>query len=346
MRILLIKRGAIGDLLMATPLIRQLKQKTGCQLDLLVGQSAVTAIKDNPYIDNSFIIPDSYFAISGVLSFFRALWKLRKNYDYVFLLDKHWYFNLMSHLMGGKVVGYYRELFGKLLLNKAVCYNDVNRYHGLYYLDLLTASSLADADYTDLKIDLVITDSDKDFVNNLVQEYMLNNFVIVVNSGGNNAYEKTGLRMLPYNQIIKLLKALLSTNFKIILLGGGNDYSNYDDYIKEFDIGHNILNLAGKLNLAQSAYLVSLSQKFYTTDCGAMHLGVAMNLGTRMIAFFGPTNPRHILPECYLPDSAMWQDESLYDPQYQLKGVVRHHEPLYFSTLNLTGIVSGAKNPA
>jgi ADP-heptose:LPS heptosyltransferase len=58
MKILLIKRGAIGDLLMATPLVRQLKQQLNCPLDIIVGKSASAALILNPYLDKQFILPD------------------------------------------------------------------------------------------------------------------------------------------------------------------------------------------------------------------------------------------------------------------------------------------------
>lgn len=322
MKVLLIKRGAIGDLLMATPLIRQLKLKCNATIDLLVGENAAIACRDNPYLDKLIKLPDDDFSIKGLLRFASQLIKLRKHYDYVFLLDKHWYFNLMAHLIGAKIVGYYREKWQKCTLHYSVLYNDVTRYHCYYYLDLLKQSKLTTPDYNDIQIDLPIKDSDKTFINEKLCENNLEEFIVLVNSGGNNAYEKTGIRMLPENKVIELLKSIIQQGKKIILIGGKVDRVNYDSYISQLIDNSNCYNWAGELSLAESAYLVSKASRFYTTDCGAMHLGVAMGLHDRMRAFFGPSDPRHILPPDYIDKSSIWQDQDDFDSAYQLKGVI------------------------
>lgn len=322
MKVLLIKRGAIGDLLMATPLIRQLKLKCSASIDLLVGSNAEVACRDNPYLDRLIILADSNFSLKGVLKFASQLIKLRKQYDYVFLLDKHWYFNLMAHLIGAKTVGYYREKWQKCTLHYSVLYNDVTRYHCYYYLDLLKQSKLTTPDYNDIQIDLPIKDNDKNFIDEKLCENNLEDFIVLVNSGGNNAYEKTGIRMLPENKAIELLKSIIQQGKKVILIGGKVDRVNYDSYISQLIDNSNCYNWAGELSLAGSAYLISKASRFYTTDCGAMHLGVAMGLYDRMRAFFGPSDPRHILPPAYIDKSSIWQDQDDFDSAYQLKGVI------------------------
>ena len=336
LKILLIKRGAIGDLLLATPLIRQLKKAyPDCQLDLLVGKSASIAITKNPYLDNVFIRDDSDFALSGCFRFARFLFSLRKQYDNVFILDKHWYFNLMAKIIKARfTIGFSRGWFSACLLDESVPYNDVTRYHSLYYLDLLNASALAFTSYDDIQLDIFIADADKQKVKQLLVTNKIDNYVIVVNSGGNNSYETSGIRMLPASKISALLQKLL-TKHKVILLGGKIDANNYNSYLAHLNNPPNLFNWAGQLSFAQSAYLIANSAKFYTTDCGAMHLGVAMLTPRQLCAFFGPTNPSHILPASYLNISAKWSDEDIYDPAYQLKGLLPVKKKEFFRHLDL-----------
>ncbi len=335
MRVLLIKRGAIGDLLMATPLIRQLKQKLDCTLDFLVSEGPSVALKNNPYLGHLHILPDKNFTLKGIFGLCKFLLLKRGNYDCIFILDKHWLFNLASLLVGSRLrVGYRREKVSNYLLNCSVNYTDVSRYHGLYYLDLLKASHLAIPNYADLGLDLYIPESDGQKVEAELQLNNLDNYIVVVNSGGNNGYETSGLRMLPKEKAVELLRLLLQTGQKILLAGGKNDFGNYQEYCKLLGNPNSIFNWAGKFNLAQSAYLIKNATRFYTTDCGAMHLGVAMQLGSRMKAIFGPTNPRHILPEEYLGSSAYWTDEEIYDPSYQLTGEITDPYKNFFMKLD------------
>lgn len=333
LRILLIKRGAMGDVLMATPLIRQLKINLNCQIDILIGKISSVIVKDNPYIDQKYILDDEKLKLAGVFSFALELIKKRGVYDYVFVLDKHWYFNLMAQLIGSSTVGFYRDRFSKLLLSKSVEYHDINRYQSLYYLDLLKVSKLASPNYDDIALDLVIKNNDK--AAELLKSKNIKKFVAVVNSGGNNGYENTGIRMLPQQKIIQLLQILLSKpDIAIILLGGANDVDNYNEYLRILKEPPQLFNFAGKLSITDSAYLIHQAEMFYTTDCGAMHIGVAVRSATKMRAFFGPTNPQHFLPAKYIEAGvAVWNDQDVYDPEYQMRGVKNTF--IYFEGINI-----------
>lgn len=333
MKILLIKRGAIGDLLMATPLIRQLKQRLSCDLDILAGKSASIALINNPYLNETIIIPDQNFALKGILNLSRVLLGLRGKYEYVFVLDKHWYFNWMAKLIGAPVIGYTRDILSNLVLHKSVVYHDINRYQGMYYLDLLRASQLACVDYTDLKLDLTVMTADKLLVEEFIFQNKLTNYVVVVNSGGNNAYEHDGIRMLPLAKITELVRLLLDRGYEVVLLGSGVDINHYKKICASFSNSSRLFNLAGKFQLAASSYLIFRAQHFYTTDCGAMHLGVAANVLDNMTAFFGPTNPAHFLPDAWRSKVAVWHDESIYSPAYSLKGARQNPTPEYFTRI-------------
>lgn len=336
MKILLIKKGAIGDLLMATPLIRQLKTKLkNCQLDIMVGESSAVALKGNKYLDNQIILNDKYFKLSGVTKFARQLYKVRNDYDFIFILDKHWYFSLLvSKLTNSIVIGYARENIAKAFLDKYVEYHDVTRYHSYYYLDLLDKTGIAHADYQDVTLDLTVTYADECAALDFITLQALENYVIVVNSGGNNAFEQNGLRMLPEDKVLQLINKLLLQE-KIIILGGAQiDFEHNELYRKKLNYHPRLINAAGKLSLAESAYLFKHADHVYTTDCGAMHIGVACNLYAKMTTFFGPSNPQHILPPDYL-EYAHWGDEDIYSTSYQLYGKIRKKEPPYFVDLDV-----------
>jgi ADP-heptose:LPS heptosyltransferase len=348
-KILLIRRGAMGDILMSTPLIRQLRYNfPKAQIDYCLARSFKSALKDNPYLNNIILLADKCFTLKGIFSFSRFALSVRNHYDYVFILGKDWRFNLLSVLIGGVRIGYARESISQCLLTQVVKYNDVTRYHGLYFLDLLKRSALASPNYDDVALDLTITDNDKQLVNNILAQYKLNtdDFVVVTNSGGNNQYESGGIRMLPDDKMMGLIEQL-ANSYPVILLGGDGDKLNYTRYIDNFlankcnsggnNSGSNksadkhfypIINLAGSFNLPQSAWLIALARSFYTTDCGAMHLGIVVNAHNKMTCFFGPTHPKHVLPD---DDSikVVWQDQDLFDEIYPLRGKISHSRSFF-----------------
>ncbi len=338
-KILLIKRGAIGDLLMATPFIRQLKNSTNCSIDILVGKDASIVLKENHYINNKFIIDDSWFTIRNAHKFIKYLHELRKNnYDYVFVLDKHWYFNLCANILGGITIGFKREGISRYLLDYSVKYDDVCKYHGIYNLDLLSKIKPQSVNYNDLSLGLAIGNDARIKVDNWLSKANIIDFVVVVNSGGNNAYETNGARMLPKGKVLLLIKELSKIYSKVLLVGGKSDYENYSDYMDCLNSLSNVINIAGVFNLAASAYLLSLSKKSYITDCGALHLAVASGCKDNLVAMFASTNPKHVLPE-NLVSRAYWSDEDIYDKNYSLYGNKKVKHPEYFTKLKIRDLI-------
>ncbi len=334
-RILLIKRGAMGDILMTSPLIRQLRQNyPNSQIDYCLAKPFESVLFKNQNLNNIIALDDKVFTIKGILKFIKFLLSIRHKYDYVFILDKHWYFNIMSRVIGATTIGFCRDRLSKLLLSKSVEYNNVNRYQVLYYLDLLNASNLTVPNYEDINLDLAISNGDKLNVANKLSELQIDRYIVIVNSGGNNQYETSGIRMLPEEKVLQLIKILLDRGLKLILLGGNQDKENYAHYINVLNNHESLYNFAGVLSLASSAWLIKKAEHFYTTDCGAMHLGVAMKIYAKMTAFFGPTNPRHIIPLEYL-NRAFWNDESIYDPNYQLYGNINSKHHRFFNNIDI-----------
>jgi heptosyltransferase-2 len=342
-KILLIKRAALGDILMATPLIRQLKQKIpNIQLDFLVSDQFAGVLCNNKYIDNLITLPAINFSFKKIFTLLKFALKLRGKYDYVFILDKHYYFNFIARIISINTVGFVRETISRLLVRYQVLYNDVMRYHGLYYLDLLLASKLAIPDYTDYKLDFVISKVNDSILEQIMQDYGLkkNQFVLIINSGGNNQFESGGIRMLPQNKVLQLINKL-SINTSIVLLGGKIDEINYNNYLDLVN-GTNIINLAGKLSMEQSASLMYYASKIYTTDCGAMHIAISQGLFGALCCFFGPTCPTHVLPRGYGIEY-YWADKELLDVRYPLYGTTPKINT-YFATLNIDKLFLDSKN--
>lgn len=346
-KILLIKRGALGDILMATPLIRQIRQKVpDLELDFLVSQQFIGAIKNNQYLDNIITLPAEMFSLKKIFSLLKFALSIRGKYDYVFMLDKHYYFNFIGRIISKNTVGFVRESISSLFLRYPVKYADIMRYHGLYYLDLLKASELGCPDYMDCKLDFRVNDENRAKVQEILHKYKLacSDFVIIINSGGDNQFESGGVRMLPKSKIINLISRLSQNGLtKIVLLGGGNDKINYNNYLEMIRANNqllpmvdNVLNLAGKLSLEQSAALMVCASKIYTTDSGAMHIAISQGLFDKLYCFFGPTCPDHVLPP-KMGIKYYWDDLEIFDWHYPLYGTMPKADT-YFAKLDIDTI--------
>jgi len=89
-RILIIRAGNIGDVLMATSIIRKLKKIfPNCCIDFVTSAHARTVVEVNKNVSNIFIYR-KYKRIGGALrKFFFELYLARHKYDYCFVLEQH-----------------------------------------------------------------------------------------------------------------------------------------------------------------------------------------------------------------------------------------------------------------
>ena len=105
-KILLIKLGAVGELVMASPFFDQLRKHfPHSEIVLAVGCSSYAAVEHNPNI-NRFVLVDDFDLyrgglISRALEFFRLICKLRREkFDLSFVPQRAWPFRLLSCLVG------------------------------------------------------------------------------------------------------------------------------------------------------------------------------------------------------------------------------------------------------
>ncbi len=86
----------------------------------------------------------------------------------------------------------------------------------------------------------------------------------------------------------KIIFYLIENKFEIYLTGSKSDIIKIDNLIK--DINGKIFNVAGKLNIQDTAKLLNSSVLVISVNTGIMHLASALNCN--LIALHGPTNAK------------------------------------------------------
>ncbi len=322
-KVLVFKIGALGDILMSTPFLRELKKKNkDSQIDFLVGDNCKFILKDNLIIDNLISFEHNIFIKKNLFSFYLLSREIKKyNYDEIYILDKHWIFSFFAFLTRiPNRIGFLRDKISNLFLTKKIKY-DNSKHEVDFYLDLINSKTKNKSlEYGN------INEEDKVFVNSYLDKLNLKDFKIFVNLGGANGVECSEIRKIPENKFEEILK-FISKNNKIFLIGSKEDKKYYDSFI----FNTNILNLSGIFSIPQTIYLMEKSNYIFTTDCGPMHFGACTK--TPMTCIFGPTNPKRKAP---LRNNIkfIWQDEDKYEPEYELYGKLPRNKS-YFNTLKV-----------
>ena len=313
-KILFFKLGALGDVLMSTPLIRQVRKNyPNAQIDFLIGQASSSVLKNNPYLNKILPFNQDIFIKKKIIQLFQLIKKTRKQkYDLIFVLDKHWSFNLTVFLFGiKKRIGFNRKNEG-IFLTKKVNYWKI-RHEINYYLDLGKIINL-NIDYKNNKIDIFPSEKEKVKSKKIIKRNKLKEFYILINSGGNNPAVNEQIRQIP-NSLFKKLVIKWSKNNKVIFLAAQNEKNYYNDFI----LNKNCINLSGKTNVRESYELMKSAKLIITTDCGPMHMASAAT--NKIVSLFGPTNPQRKAP-LHKKAKVVWKDydKNKYQEKYELYG--------------------------
>jgi ADP-heptose:LPS heptosyltransferase len=314
--VLLWKIGALGDVLMTTPLLRQLRaQLPQARIDYLVGRSSRAVLQGNPHLDRLLEF-DERILFGAQLRRLRELLAILRGYDTIYVLDKHWIFGWLAKAARIPLrIGFRRRAVEGWPHTIAVPYGRL-RHEIDCYLDLAEAAGVPVA-RDDRALHLPPGASF-----DLPQPY-----VVAINSGGNNPGESSDVRKLPAPLFEGLVEALAGRT-PVVFLGAPQEHADYE----ALSARYGARNLCGATTLPQAWSVLAQAQAVYTTDTGLMHMGAASN--DRVVAVFGPTHPARKCP----PGARwVWRDEELYDPQYELFG--RLPRGRYFERVTVADIL-------
>ncbi|MBT3690757.1 glycosyltransferase family 9 protein [Candidatus Woesearchaeota archaeon] len=291
MKILFFKMGAIGDVLMTTPLVKQTRKAfPKAKIHYLVGESSSQILKNNKNIDKIIKFNERIITNKRILRWLKLTRNIKKqNYDLIFVLDKHKIFNLTAKLTSIKTrIGFNRLKKDGIFLTKKVDYFQ-NKHDILAYLELL--NKINPVDYKDTKMGVFPTEEDKVFANKFWKDNKLKSkkVLVICPGGGQNIGQRLSLKVWPTENYIELIKKL-RLKYKIILLGGETDKKIEKKILSKIKV----LSLIGNTTLHETAEIMRKANIVLTNDSGPMHIASAVN--NKIISLFGPTNPKVLAP--------------------------------------------------
>ena len=269
-KVLIIQTAFLGDVILATPLIANLKLKfPQAEIDFLVKKGNEELLNNHPDLRQVFTF-DKKKKRSEIL---RLIQLFRKNkYDLVINLHRFASSGLLTVLSGAKrKIGFQKNPFS-FLYSKAYPHqmdqglHEVDRNLNLIS-DLLIPTVRRPALYP------------KDADLKSVEEFQKQAYYCLAPAS------VWFTKQAPEAVWVQLMKQLNETGASIYLIGGPDDKNLLDQIIKTSTV--NAMNLAGKLSILQSAALMKGATRAFVNDSGPLHIASAMN--TPVTAFFCST---------------------------------------------------------
>lgn len=272
-RILVIQTAFLGDVILASVVWENLNRKYPlAQIDVVVKKGNESLLHAHPFIKEVFIF-DKQHKFKNLLGLGKTL--REKKYDLIINLQRFASSGLLTLLAGGKESRGFKKNPLSIFYSKSFAHELKANWHEVdRNLQLI-------ADLIDTPIrrpQLYPSHFDRDKVKALQ----------------NNTYyclAPTSVwftKQAPKKTWLDLMSKLRKPNQRIYLLGAPSDVPYLDQLQKEAT-DQNVVNLAGKLTLLQSAALMAGAQHNYVNDSGPLHLASATN--APVSAFFCSTVP-------------------------------------------------------
>lgn len=309
-KILILRPRAIGDVILTTPFIRNVKKEfPDAQIDYLVEPFVKPVLEGNPYITNIILLqrqkiknePDNIKAIKNKLQNAKSSVKImdsikfyleffKKRYDLVFDLWGNLRTALISFLTGARYrVGFtfrFRKYFYNIRVKPDIC----PKYNVHYHLDLLRAIGIEpDSE----KTEFYINNSEEIFIKKFLKNVGINDKDILIGLNPNGSWITKRWFEKKFAKLTEIiLKEIPSA--KIIILWGPGELANAQNIINAVNYNKEKVILAPETNLKQFGALIKNLDLIVTNDGAASHIAVALD--TKSLTIYGPTNPKSWSP--------------------------------------------------
>ena len=295
-RILILRLGAIGDVLRTTPLVRELRKiLPDAEIDYITSEKVASILKGNSNI-NKIINPigNNIYGnnISRLIMFYRmSRYIKRRRYDLILNLEPHWlsqFFVLSCSIPIS--IGWDRYGEGFSLNNKIAYDGSTNEVYKA--LELLKFFGKVPQN---TKLDIFLSKKDKDFATNFIKKNKLNRKRIIGLAPGasKNEMAEEKYRRWSVKNYNELSKKLIDMGYFLLFFGNIGDKQIINRVTKGLKKRY-YTDTSGKTSIKEAAALIKKCNIFISHDSGPMHIAAAMDIP--IIALFGPTSPRRARP--------------------------------------------------
>jgi lipopolysaccharide heptosyltransferase II len=292
-RICIFKIGAIGDVLLTTPMVHALRQRyPKAIIDYWVGQWASKALYNNNDLDHVYAFDDDTFIKKRLDLAIRLARQIAvQKYDVMLVLDKHWSLGTFARLCNIPFrIGFERDGEG-FAHNIAVKYGPL-KHEMDYYLELAYRANAKRVKQP--KIVFNLSREDKKYAELFFKAHNLNprKTIGIVPGGAKNPGQENIIKRWPAEYFAIVAKELQKEGWQIILIGR----SPGDDDARQvmLETAPNSVSAIGNCTLHQSGALLEKCRLVICNDSGPMHMAAAV--GTPTVSVFGPTDPRRWAP--------------------------------------------------
>jgi len=229
--ILVMRSGAIGDVIMTTPLLRGLRKRyPEARISYLVGEWSKNVLDNNRNIDEVITFRDDIIVNKKSGEVFKLIKRLReKRFDLAIVLDKSYLWSLFAFRLRARVrIGFDRA--GEGFANHYNVKFNGAKSEVAYYLDV---GKLLGIEETPL-VNIFVSKKDVAYVKAIMKKHMLvgKPLIGIAPGGAENPGQAMVEKRWPKDNYVRLARELVKNNH-VLMFGGNEDFELCDEIASE-----------------------------------------------------------------------------------------------------------------
>ncbi len=310
MKILVVKLNALGDLVIATPAIKRLREGLPfATIHLLTTDWSAPAVMNNPNLNQIIVVPNRIFFQPSIKTVFPTyrLFKKLYNYKYEAAVIFHKNKNVVKFItfLGIEKLYYFIDLYD--IKGEGVVLDEA-RHSAITAWELadlvvrkLNGQSSEVPYLQDLEYQWFCSDDEVNEARSIIQHWGLKEreFIVFFPGGGKNPNINEPVRRWGTYKWANLANLIIEKyHYKVVLLGNQDDKEVCA--LTNLQCGGKLFNLSGRYNIRQTAAIVKMSKLVISNDSAPLHISGA--LGVPTVGIYGPNGAQHKLPPgkyCY-----------------------------------------------
>jgi heptosyltransferase-2 len=277
MKILVIQTAFIGDVILITPLLRQLKAVyPDSDIDVLVVPQCAKLLENNPNVHEVVVMDKKK---KSFLSFIKFIKKMKtKNYDISISPHSSFRSGVLTLFANIKTRIGFKRYFQQILLTHSIPHpNKIHKKEKNLKLLSLIPHHLSESH---ANTELFPSPTDYEKTSPLLSTCLR---PIILVAPGSAWFTK---RWCIGNYVV-LVERLINDNYFIVISGSVAEKGICDYIYQNISKKDRVKNIAGEYNLLEVATIIQKVDLVVCNDSGTMHIANAMD--TPVFAFFGPT---------------------------------------------------------
>jgi lipopolysaccharide heptosyltransferase II len=290
-KILVIKFGSLGDVILSTAAIRAIREKFpgNYKITFVVGEESKEVLLRCPHIDELVVVDlkGKDKGLKGLLSLGEELRK--KNFDLVIDLQNNRKSHMLAFLSASvNRYGYDNKKYG-FLLNHRIKDDKPPIDPVTHQFRILNMLGIA---LKDGHLELWPTEEDQRHIDDLLGSEWLsaNQRIVGINISASPRWET---KAWPLEHIVKLCGTLKQKDIRVVITGTKEDLLRANKLLNLAKDAKPI-NACGKTTVNQLACLIRKCSAYISADSSPLHIASAVD--TPIVALFGPTDYRRHLP--------------------------------------------------